>query len=100
VTSATLALTADTARTIALVVVVGLVVGAVIMARVMRSIAQKVIAVLVLMTLAVAVWSQRSALSDCVDEITAEAKEVVDAGGQPDDTATCTFFGRDVTVSI
>lgn len=82
-----LALTLGQAKTIAVVVVLVLIAGAVISAWLMKQLIQKLMLIVVLAALAVVVWSQRSSLDDCADRVR-------DAGR----TATCSFFGRDVTI--
>jgi hypothetical protein len=85
-----LALTLDQAKTIATLAVAVLVVGAIGSAWLMKEIMQKVALVVILGLLAVLVWTQRSSLDDCADRVR--------AAGFSDDT-TCSFFGRDVTIS-
>jgi hypothetical protein len=79
---------AETVRTVAIVIIVVLLAGAILSALVIRAIVGKVITVVVLAALAVAVWSQRANLSDCVEQ----AQDAVTAGGAK---PTCTFFGID-----
>lgn len=89
-----LALTLDQARTIAMIAVVGLVVLAIGSAWLMKTLAQKLALVAILGLLAVVVWSQRASLQECADKVRAQARTQVT---QVD--TTCTFFGRDVTIS-
>jgi hypothetical protein len=86
------ALTTDDAKTIGMVVVIGFAVLAIGAAWLMKTIVQKVILAVLLGGIAVAVWSQRAAVDDCVAEIT----ESVTA----DDAATCSFFGIEVDVPV
>jgi hypothetical protein len=86
------ALSLDTARNIALVLVAVLVVLAVVSAWLLKTVAQKLAVVAILGLLAVLAWSQRTALDDCADRVAASV-----AADAPTDT-TCTFFGQDVTV--
>lgn len=91
--SATLtALTTDDAKTIGAVVVVGFAVLAIGAAWLMKTIVQKVILAVVLAGIAVAVWSQRAAVDDCVAEI----RDSVTAS----EVATCSFFGVEVEVPV
>lgn len=87
-----LALTLDQAKTIAVVVAAALVVLALVAAWIMKTIAQKVALVVVLGLLALVVWTQRASLDECADEVRSEAR-----AGRVD--TTCSFFGRDVTIS-
>lgn len=89
-----LALTLEQAKTIAVVAAVVLLGLAVVSAWLMKTIAQKAALAIVLGLLAVLVWSQRTALQDCADEVRAEA-----ASGISQVDTTCSFFGRDITIS-
>lgn len=93
------AVTVETARTIAIVVVLVLVLLAVVVARVMASITQKVIGVVVLAGLAALVWSQRASITECADTLKAEAEAASTARDLPD-SATCTFFGYELEVTL
>lgn len=84
------ALTLGQAKTIAVLVVIGLVVFALGAAWIMNEIAQKVALVVILGLLALLVWTQRSSLDECADKVR--------EGGVRGDT-TCSFFGRDVQIS-
>lgn len=85
-----LALTLDTAKNIAIGVVLALILLAVISAKIMANVTKKVIMIVVLAAIAVGVWSQRQQLQTCADKVQA-------TGGAGD--ATCHFFGTDITVS-
>lgn len=92
-----LAIGLDAARNIAIVVVIVFVLGAVASAWLMKTIMQKVAVALVLAVLAFAVYSQRSSLQDCSDQVTANlSRNAIDV--ELADT-TCSFFGNDVTIS-
>lgn len=82
-----LALTLDQARTIGFGLIAVLAVGAVISAWLVSKVLQKVAFVVVLVALGFAVWTQRESLEDCADRVEADGA-----------SATCTFFGRDVTI--
>lgn len=71
----------DTVSTIAVIAIGVLILLAVTFAFLMKKIVGKVIAVLVLCALAVAVYLQRDALSDCARD------------------CSCSFFGMDVEIS-
>ncbi|CAB4874544.1 unannotated protein [freshwater metagenome] len=86
-----LSLSLSSAKNIALIAVAVLVVGALISAKVMASVTKKAIMIVLLVALAIGVWSQRQVLQNCADKIK--------AGGTAVDT-TCTFFGTDVHVSL
>jgi hypothetical protein len=83
----------DTVRNFALVVIVAAVVLAGVTAFVVKAVVGKVVTIVLLGGLAVLVWSQRQSLEDCADRVGATL-----GAGAVDDT-TCTFFGRDVTIS-
>lgn len=89
-----IALTLGQAKTIAVLVALVLVAMAIGSAWVMKTVAQKVAVGAILILLAALVWSQRSSLQECADKVRAEVR----AGGTQVDT-TCTFIGRDVTIS-
>lgn len=90
-----LAIGLDTARNVAIVVVVVLVVGAVASAWLMKTIVQKVAVSLVLLLLAFSVYTQRSAMQDCADQVKAN----LDRTDVQRATAECSFFGVDVSIS-
>ncbi len=87
-----IALSLESAKTIAIVVVIGFVVLSVISALVIKSIVTKLIMVLVLAGLALGVWTQRASLQDCADRAEAKAAALDVAG------LTCTFFGTSINV--
>jgi hypothetical protein len=91
--TAVFALDLETVRNVALVAIVVVIVLAVVAAFIVRAIVGKIVSILLFGGLAVLVWSQRQALQDCADQVGGTL-----AAGAVDDT-TCTFFGRDVTVS-
>jgi hypothetical protein len=83
------ALTFDTARAVAMVGIAVFVVGAVIAGILMKTIAQKLAMVAILGLLATLAWTQRTALEDCA-QLARESTAT---------SATCRFFGQDVTVA-
>jgi hypothetical protein len=92
-----LGLTLDAAKNIAIAVAVGFVVAAVASAWIMRTVVQKVIAIVVLAALAFAVWTQRTALTDCADAV---QENYARAGADVTLSDTdCSFFGFTVTIS-
>ena len=88
-----LALTLGQAKTIAVLVVVGLIVLALGSAWIMKEITQKIAVVVILGLLAVLVWTQRASLQECSDKVRAAGVDVSGA-----DT-TCSFFGRDIEIT-
>lgn len=87
-----IALSMESAKTVAIVVVIVFVAFSVISALVIKSIVTKLIMVVLMACLALGVWTQRASLQDCAD--TAQAKaEALDVSG-----LTCTFFGTDIQV--
>jgi hypothetical protein len=92
-----LALSLQTARNGAIIAVVVLGAMSIASAWLMKSIAQKVALVLVLGLLAVLVWTQRASLDDCAKRVKADraAGATADAGTD----TTCTFLGRDITIT-
>ncbi|HEY5664149.1 MAG TPA: hypothetical protein VIS05_08955 [Ilumatobacter sp.] len=85
-----LALTLSQVKNIALAIVGALAVLAVLAAWLMKTVAQKAALAVILVLLAVLVWTQRASLDECASKVR--------QGGARVDT-TCTFFGRDVTIS-
>ena len=83
----------DTIRDVALAIVVGAVVLAVVLALLIKAILSKLVVIVVLLGGAAVVWQQRGSVEDCAGKVGASL-----AAGATDD-ATCTFFGRDVTVT-
>lgn len=83
-----IALEYESAKQIAIVVIVVLVLGSLITAKIVANVTKKFIAIAILLVVAVGVWSQRQSLQTC--------KSKIGAG----DTATCSFFGKDVEISI
>lgn len=86
------ALTLETAKTAAIVIVAALLLISILSAWLIKTVVTKLIVIVVMVGLAVAVYSQRSSLQDCADRAKAEL-EAGDTSG-----VTCTFFGTDVTV--
>ena len=84
------ALSLDSAKTIAIVVVLVFVALSVISALVIKSIVTKLIMVVLMACLALGVWTQRTSLQDCADKAKAGS---LDVSG-----LTCTFFGTDIEV--
>jgi protein-S-isoprenylcysteine O-methyltransferase Ste14 len=87
-----IALTLESAKTIAIVVVIVFVALSVISALVIKNIVTKLIMVVLMACLALGVWTQRTSLKECADRAQAKA-EALDASG-----LTCTFFGTDIEV--
>ena len=83
-----IALSLESAKTIAIVVVIAFIALSVISALVIKSIVTKLIMVVLMACLALGVWTQRTSLQDCADK--AEALGVRGL--------TCTFFGTDIEV--
>lgn len=78
----------------ALGVTVGSVVVALVLLKVVSSVVGKLISTVVMVALALGGWSQRAAVTDCVDAVKAQAT----AGATLE--ATCTFFGQNVTLKV
>lgn len=82
------ALSLDTARNVAIVVVVALAASSLASAWVVKNMMVKLVTVAITAGLALGVWSQRAALQDCARQVQAN----------PTVGATCHFFGTDVAV--
>lgn len=92
-----LGITLDTAKNIAIGVVVVFLLGSLLAAWLMKTIIQKVAVAVVLALLAFAVWSQRTSLQECADKVQ-ENFELEGTTASFVDT-DCSFFGFDVTIS-
>jgi len=86
------ALSLETAKTIAIVIVIAFLAFAVVSAWVIKNITTKLIMVALMAAIALGVWTQRSSLQDCASQAKAKA-EARDTSG-----ITCTFFGSEVNV--
>jgi uncharacterized membrane protein YfcA len=91
-----LALTLETAKQLAISVVVIFVVGAFLAAWIMKTMVQKLATVFVLGLLAFAVFTQRTSLQDCADKVQGNFERI---GTDVTVTDTdCSFFGVTITV--
>ena len=88
------ALDTNDAKTIGTIVTVVFIALGVLSAWLMKTIVQKVVLVVVLGGLAVFVYSQRTSLDQCVDDITVA---ISDAARQ---SATCSFVGFEVELPV
>ncbi len=86
-----LALTLGQAKTIAVLVVVGLILLALASAWIMKEVMQKVALVVILGLLALLVWTQRASLQECADKVRA-------VRATADVDTTCSFLGRDIEI--
>lgn len=89
-----LALTVDTAKNVALIVLAGVLLVGFLVVKLMRSVTQKAISLVLTLGVVLGVWTQRANLSECADKVTAQAT----AGAVP--STTCTFFGTEVDLSL
>jgi hypothetical protein len=91
-----LALTLETAKQLAIAIVVIFVVGAFLAASMMKTIVQKLATVFVLGLLAFAAFTQRTSLQDCADKVQGNFER---NGTNVTVTDTdCSFFGVTITV--
>ncbi len=86
------ALSVDSAKNIAIVVVIAFVVLSVVSAIVVKAIVTKIILVVLMGGLALGAWTQRQSLSECADKAAAAVQD----GTAGAETVTCTFFGTEV----
>jgi ABC-type lipoprotein release transport system permease subunit len=91
-----LGLTVDGVAAIAALVAIGLLVVGLVIAFVVKAIVLKVIGLVVTILLALLLWSQRTSMKDCADNV----KEQVRANATANVDTTCSFFGRDVSVKL
>lgn len=87
-----LALDVDAAKNLAIVLLIGFVLLSLVVGIVIKNITMKLLSMLLMVGLALGVWTQRQTLQDCAEDVRAKA-EVGDLS-----STTCTFFGRDVDV--
>ncbi len=88
-----LALSLETAKTVAIVVLLVFLAVGVVSAWVIKNVTAKLITVAIMAALALGVWTQRSNLSDCADR----AKANVTSGTTK---VSCTFFGSEVEIGV
>lgn len=88
------ALDTNDAKTIGTIVIVAFIALGVLSAWLMKTIVQKVILVVILGGLAVFVYSQRTSLDQCVNDITVA---ISDSDQQ---SATCSFVGFEVELPV
>ena len=88
-----IALSLQSAKTIAIVVLIVFVAFAVISAWVIKNVTMKIISILLLLGLGLGMWTQRSNLQDCADRAKAKVDAGIDEG-----SITCEFFGTEVSV--
>ncbi len=87
-----LALELETVRDVSLAVVAGAVVIALVLAWLVKAVVSKLLAVALLAGFGVVVWSQRTDVQSCADQVVSTL-----TAGAVDDTS-CRFFGREVTI--
>ena len=87
-------MTLETAKNIAIVVILGLIVIAFLVAKFVNSVAVKALTILVLGGMVLGVWTQRQSLIDCGEEVQAKIRS-------GDLSATqCSFFGAEVDITL
>jgi len=89
-----LALSLESAKQLAIVIVFAFVVLTIVSASIIKNITTKIIMVILFGGLALGVWTQRTNLQSCADQVRDKA-----AIGDTSAT-TCTFFGTDIDVDI
>ena len=82
----------DTARNASVWTVAGAILLALVAVWVVKNVVSKVLTVVILLAIAGLVWSQRTELNDCADNVQATIDQNLST------STTCTFFGRDVTM--
>ena len=87
------AITTDALRNIALAGAGASILISVVLALIIRSIVGKIISTVVMLTIALALYTQQDQLKSC-------AQKIEDGISAPGKSTVCTFFGRDVTISI
>ena len=87
------ALDLDQARALGTAAPIGLLVIAAIVVLAVRAVVKKIVLGLLLTAIALAAWTQRTALDDCVERV----REAV---GSSDTSAECGFFGQQIDVPV
>lgn len=90
--SPVLALSLDSAKQLAIVIVIAFVVLTIISAAIIKNITMKIISVILFGGFALGVWTQRTNLQNCADQVRDKA-EVGDLSA-----TTCTFFGTEIDI--
>jgi hypothetical protein len=86
----------DTAKNASIYTVAGAILLALAAVWLVKQVVTKVLTVAILLAIAGLVWTQRTELTDCADEV--QASWTTTAGTGATVATTCTFFGQDVTV--
>lgn len=86
------AMTLETAKSIGIAVVVGLIALMLLVGFIVKNVVAKVIAIVILGGFAFGVWTQRSSLQDCADNV--RTRGALGATGD----VTCSFLGYDVKI--
>ena len=86
-----LALDLEAAKKAAIILVGVFVLLSVASAIIIKNITTKIVSIVIMIGLALGVWTQRTNLQDCADNVREKA-QVGQTG------LTCTFFGSDVTI--
>ena len=84
----------DTLKNLALGVSGGSLLLAIVLMKVISSVVGKIVSSAIFVAIALAGYSQRAEIADCVDKVKAQATSSAAV-----DT-TCTFFGQDVTLKV
>ena len=87
-----IALSLETAKTVAIAVAIAFVASAVLSAWLIKNIVAKLIMVVLMAGLALGVWTQRTSLQDCAAKAQAQAEALEVTG------LSCTFFGTEIEV--
>lgn len=88
--------TAETIKNIALGVSIGSVVIGLILMKVVSSIVGKIISLVLFAALALAGFTQRASITDCVNKVKTDGQAAMGDSFE----IQCTFFGRDVSLKV
>jgi hypothetical protein len=89
-----LAINLQAAKNLAIVVAIGFVVLSLVMGMIIKNVMAKLVMVLLMLGLALGVWTQRKALDTCAEAVKADL-----AAGTDNGTA-CTFFGTQIDIPL
>jgi hypothetical protein len=88
------AIDAETLKTMALGLSAGSIVIAIVMLKVISSVVGKAISTVLLLAIALAGYSQRAQISNCIDEVRTQTSLTTPQ------TITCELFGQEISVNV
>lgn len=90
-------LDSETIKNLALGISGGSILVGIILMKVVSSIIGKVVSLVLFLAIALAGFSQRQAITDCVDKVKNQVTSGATSSAVP---TTCRFFGRDIKINV